>query len=924
MWFRKTELNPDLNDELRFHLEKQIEQNMARGMSAEEAGRQALIAFGGVQQTRENVRQVRWTYFAEVLAQDLRYALRVLRKSPGFTAVAVLTLALGIGMNTAIFSLIDAVLFRSLPADRQEELVLLRWHAHSRGKVHSHSSYGDCPNQRLKENPSGCAFSLPFLNMLAARNTVFSGLAAFAGAPQLDISGNGAASIVNSGQLVSGDFFATLGVQAAIGRTLSAGDNAANAAPVMMLSYAYWQNAFGGSPDAVGRVVKLNGWPVTIVGVAEPRFEGLTPGRKIDLWLPISVRAGLMPRWTPDQDDAGSWWIVILARLKPGVSPAQAQAAASLLYQDETLHEQKPVFAAADAPGIDLTSAQSGLQGGRKNILQPLYLLMMVVAVVLLIACANIAGLLLARATARGKEIAVRLTLGARRGRLIAQLLVESLVLSLSGGVLGLLVATWGARGLLLMTDRDGTGTLPFAPHLDARVLAFTTAIALVTGVIFGLSPALRSLRVDLAPALKIGSVASDASTHRTRWYSVGNSLVIAQVSLAIVTLVTAGLLVRTLSNLKNVELGFDSNNVLVFGLNPSLAGYKGAQIDSLYRDLQEQIAALPGVASVSYSSAALLGGHLWNMDFHMPGTPESQAAESNYMEVGPRFFATLRIPLQAGRDLSGADFAAAVVRAGFPPNAPPDPHAPPITVVVNRAFVRRYFPHASPLGRHVEAMLPEDASRPRASGWEIVGVVGDARYESLRGDIQPTMYAANAGNAFFSVRSSGDPAAMAPAIRDLVNRRDSNLAMYRVATEEQQIQQQVFVERLVARLTSFFGLLALFLACAGVYGLLSYEVTRRTREIGIRMAVGAQQTDVISMVVRHGLMLALAGSVAGVAASFAVNGLLRSILYGVRSGDPLTLATVSAILLVVALAACYLPARRATRVDPLAALRCE
>jgi predicted permease len=923
MWFRKNS-SSELNDELQFHLEKEIAQNVARGMPAAEARRQALITFGGVQQTRENVRQVRWTYLAEILAQDLRYALRMLRKSPGFTAVAVLTLALGIGMNSAIFSLIDAVLFRSLPADRQEELVLLRWHAHSRGKVHSHSSYGDCPNQRLKENPNGCSFSLPFQKMLETKNTVFSGLAAFSGAPQLDLSGNGAASIVNSGQLVSGNFFATLGVQAALGRTLGPSDNAPNAAPVMVLSYGYWQNAFGGSPDTVGRVVKLNGQPFTIVGVAEPRFEGLSPGRRIDLWLPLSVRAGLMPRWTPEEDDAGSWWIVILARLKPGVSAAQAQAAASLLYRDETLHEQKPIFADADAPGIDLTPAQQGLQGGRSSILQPLYLLMMVVAVVLLIACTNIAGLLLARATARRKEIAVRLTLGARRGRLIAQLTVESLVLSVLGGTLGLFFATWGARGLLLMTDRDGTGALPFTPHLDLRVLAFTAAIAIVTGVIFGLAPALRSLRVDLTPALKTGGGASEAGAHRTRWYGLGNLLVVAQVSLAIVALVTAGLLVRTLSNLKNVELGFDSNNVLVFGLNPSLAGYKGTQIDSLYRDLQEQFAALPGVASVSYSSAALLSGRLWDMDFHMPGTPETQASESNYMQVGPQFFATMRIPLQAGRDLSGADFAASAARASLPPSAPPDPHAAPVTVVVNQAFVRRYFPHANPLGQHVEAMLPEDASRPRASGWEIVGVVGDARYESLRGDIKPTMYAANAGNAFFSVRTSSDPEALVPAIRDLVNRRNSNLAMYRIATEEQQIQQQVFVERLVARLSSFFGLLALLLACTGVYGLLSYEVTRRTREIGIRMAVGAQQKDVTAMVVRHGLLLALAGAVVGASASFAVNGLMQSILYRVHAGDPLTLAAVTAILVVVALAACYQPARRATRVDPLVALRHE
>jgi predicted permease len=326
----------------------------------------------------------------------------------------------------------------------------------------------------------------------------------------------------------------------------------------------------------------------------------------------------------------------------------------------------------------------------------------------------------------------------------------------------------------------------------------------------------------------------------------------------------------------------------------------------------------------VSYSSSPLLAGSEWDVDFHMPGTPESEAANSFYMPVGPKFFATMRIPLMAGRDLSGADFAAAAKRAGLPPNSPPDPKAAPASVIVNQAFVRRYFPHDNPVGRHLENMLPEDTSQARGPGWDIIGIAGDARYEGLRGEIHPTMYVARVGNAFFSLRSNGDPKAMVASIRDLINRRDSNLAMYKIATEEQQIEQRVFVERLVARLSSFFGLLALLLACAGVYGLLSYEVTRRTREIGIRMAVGAQQKDVTGMVVRHGLLLALAGAVIGAGASFAVNGLMQSILYHVHAGDPLTLAAVIAILLVVALAACYQPARRATRVDPLVALRHE
>jgi predicted permease len=923
-FFHRRKLDSDLSDELRFHLEKEVEQNIARGMSADEARRQALITFGGVLQTREKVRDARGMRILENAWQDSRYALRIFRKSPGFTAVAVFTLALGIGMNTAIFSLIDAVLFRALPANDPEQLVLLRWHAHQKPRMlHSHRSYGDCPNHRQGEHQDGCSLSLPFVNMVRSQSSVFSGVAAFATAPQLDLSGNGAATIVNRGQLVSGDTFTTLGVHAALGRMLQPVDDTPSAPPAVVLSYGFWQSAFGAAPDAVGRTVRLNGLPYTIVGVAEQKFSGLSPGRKYDLWLPFAARSRLDAGWVPEEDDAGSWWIIAVGRLKPGISTQQAQEALSLLYADETIHGQKPLFQAADAPGIDVVAAQEGLEGSRHDTLPPLYLLMMAVALVLLIACANISGLLLSRAASRGKEIAIRLTLGARRGRLVFQLMIESLILSALGASAGLLLASWGARGLLLLATKADGGPLPFTPQLDGRVLAFTAATAILTGVIFGLVPALKSLRVDLTPTLKSGGGSSEFAP-RARWYGMGNVLVVAQVSLAIVALVTAGLLVRTLSNLKSAELGFDARNMLVFGLNPTLAGYKGRQIDALNRGLQEQIAALPGVTSVSYSWISLLNGGEWDTGFHAPGTPEKEESDAAYMTVGPRFFETMHIPLKVGRDFNAADFAAAAARASLPPGSKPDSKAAPTTVVVNETFVRRFFPHVNPIGQHVEASLPEDPSRPRSPGWEIIGVCGDARYESLRDDINPTMYAASGADAYFSVRTAGDPLAMVPAIRTLINQRDSNLAMFRIASETQQIDQLVFVEGLVARLSSFFGSLALLLACTGIYGLLSYEVTRRTREIGIRMAVGARRGDVVRMVVRQGLMVALAGAVIGVAASFAVKRLVSNILYHVKLGDPVTLAAIAVILFLVALAACYLPARRATRVDPLVALRYE
>jgi predicted permease len=640
--------------------------------------------------------------------------------------------------------------------------------------------------------------------------------------------------------------------------------------------------------------------------------------------MPLSASRLVTPRWTPEEETGQFWWLVIVGRLNNGVTVQQAQSALTLLFKNMTEHAEKPYFTEAEAPYIEVLPAQQGLVGGSTSVLQPLYLMMLAVALVLLIACANIAGLLLARSAARSKEIAVRLTLGARRGRLISQLLVESLLLSTVGGALGLAVAHWGARFLWSLSDRDGSGPPPFHPHLDWRVLGFTAAIAIGTGLLFGLVPALRSLRVDLTPALKTGSGSSDAGTPRTKWYGMGNTLVVAQVSLAIVALVTAGLLVRTLRNLKSADLGFSSDHLLVFSIDPALAGYKPNQIDSLNQDLQQQIAALPGVRSVTYSWTSLLRGWEWDTDVHLPGTPAKQAANAHYLPVGPGFFATMGIPLKTGRDFNADDFAVAGQRAARPPGAKADPTAVPLTVIVNEAFVRRYFPHLNPLGRHLDPGPPDDPNEPQEPGWDIIGVAGDAHYEDVRSEIEPTMYAANAGNASFSVRTVSDPLSMAPSIRNLINQRDNNLAMSHVISEEQQIDQMVYVERLVARLSSFFSFLALLLACAGIYGLLSYEVTRRTREIGIRMAIGAQQSDVVNMVVRQGLLVALAGVVVGAGASFAVNGLLTKILYHVRVGDPLTLVAVTVILLVIALAACFLPARRATRVDPLVALRYE
>jgi predicted permease len=503
-------------------------------------------------------------------------------------------------------------------------------------------------------------------------------------------------------------------------------------------------------------------------------------------------------------------------------------------------------------------------------------------------------------------------------------LLIESLLLSLAGGALALLIGRWGSRVIILMVQTEPSEPLPFRTSFDWRVLAFTFAVALIAAILFGLAPALRSLRVDLTPALKSGSAASAGDLKQGRWFSLGSLLVVAQVTLAIVALMGAGLLLRTLTNLKSVELGFDPNNVLLFGVDPSLAGYKPAQIHSLNQELQEKFAALPSVKSVSYSWEPLLAGSLWDTDFHPPGTPDDHVADTDYMPVGPGFFEAMRIPLKTGRDFNAADYAITTARDSRPRDANPDPDAPPIPIIVNETFARKYLGNTNPIDQHMEEGMPQDKTEPRGSGWRIIGVAGDTKYEGLRADVRPVMYAPLSGGGSFTIRTAGDPRQLVPAIRDLVTRRDSNLAMYRVTTQIEQMNKQMHVERLLAQLSAFFGALALILACGGIYGLLSYEVTRRTREIGIRMAIGAQRLDVIRMVVRQGLILSVAGVIVGAAAAFGATRIMNTMLYHVKAMDPMTLVGVSLLLLLVSLVACFLPARRATQVDPLIALRYE
>jgi len=924
----------ELDEEIRAHIEMSVRERVERGESPDAARAAARREFGNVGLVKETTRDVWGWVWLERIVQDVRYGLRMLRKNPGFTAVAVLTLALGIGANTAIFSLIDALLLRSLPVRDPQELVVLKWSAHKDPHFSSSSNYGDCQIQSPRDNMSACSFSHPFFDELRAQSGIFSSVTASGGTLQLDLTGVGPASLLQ-GLLVAGNYFDTVGVRRAVGRMILPSDEEPSAPPVVVLSYGYWERTFGGSPSIVGKTFALNGVPTTIVGVAERRFSGLTPGIRLDAWLPLSLRPRVSAFWTPQQEDVGAFYLLIVGRLRPDVPRGEAEAAVSSLFRNETLHAPQPLFAETDEPAVKLLPVQSGLNGGARGKYSASLLLMMcAVGIVLLIACANVAGLLLARSAARQKEIAVRLALGAGRGRIVRQLLVESVLLSALGAAFGVLLAIWGAHAIIALLASGTTLPLGFDASIDTRVLLFTAATALLTGILFGLAPAMRSTRVDLTPALKDGGRGSaGAGGARNHWFTMGNALVIGQIALTMIVLVGAGLLVRTLRNLRNVDPGFDTSNVLDFDINPMIGGYKGTQIDVLYANLQRRLSTIPGVESVGYSGHTLLSGGLGATRFHLPGSDENSSVASDSLSVGPNFFATMKFTFLEGRDFSPAEFASAseytaawfAYMAAQGASAASNSGAPkssnPTPMIVNQMFVRRYLGNTNPLGQRLEGGLASD----RGTGYVIIGVVRDAKYVNLRRDIQPTAYVPAAGfRAAFELRTAGNPTSIIPAVRSVVNQVASNLPIFDVAAQSQNIELLLYQERLVAQLSSFFGVLALVLACVGLYGLLSYEVARRTREIGIRMALGAEQRDVMKMVVGDGLALTITGVVAGIAAALGVMRYLGSILYDVRPGDPATLATVAGILLIVALAACCVPARRATRVDPMVALRYE
>jgi predicted permease len=846
----------------------------------------------------------------DTFLRDLKYTFRTLVRTPGFTAVAVLTLGLGIGANTAIFTLLDQILLRLLPVKEPQQLVLLTMKGHY---------YGN--------NWGGNAISHPMFRDFREHNQVFSEMfCRFPAAASLSV---GQRSERVQVELVSGAYFSTLGVVPAVGRLFTPEDDVTPSGhPVVVLNYNYWKSRFASDPQIVGTSLTLNNYKMTIAGVAQAGFDGVELGFSPNIFVPIMMQPQIIVGNPEDMlKERRDRWVNAFGRLKPGVSMQQAKASLQPFMHSMLEYEvQLPAFSRASKYDrdeflkcwIDVLPGSQGRSYVRGQLSTPLWVLMATTGMVLLIACANLANLMLVRGSGRAKEIAVRLAMGATRSRIVGQLLTESLALSVLGGIAGLGVAFYADRTLMKIYLPSDSGGMNVSSSPDLRVLLFNLAVAVLTGVLFGLVPAIQTTKPNISGTLKdqAGAVVGGGSHHSLR-----KALVIAQVTLSLLLLVGAGLFVRSLANLRNLGPGFSPEHLVGFNIDPSLNGYTPDRMKVFYPQLAEALSAIPGVQSVGLASVRILEDNEWDSGMSVEGfTPDKpdEHAQPYMNSISPNYFATLGVPILAGRDFRMTDNHE--VKHG-----PEDWNWVPTAVMINEKFAKKFFPGRNPVGLHIGFGTDPGT----VTDMEIIGVIKDFKYRNLREDIPVQAFVPYLGTRYIGemtayVRTTADPNQLMSAIRSKLRDMDSNIPIYDMRTTEVQINNSLSTERMIASLSAVFGFLATLLAVIGLYGVMAYTVAQRTREVGIRMALGAARGNVIWMVMREVLVLVVIGVTVGVSAALALTRIVQSQLFGLTPHDPLTLALATVVLALVACAAGYIPALRASRLDPAAALRYE
>ena len=902
--FQKPRVDRELDEELQSYLEASAADKRNSGIDPRTARRLAKVEIGSRATVKHQVWTSRWESTLDNLFADLRLGVRSLAKSPGFTLVALLSLALGIGANTAIFTLLEAILLRPLPVQSPSELVLF-------GNGTAAGSTNSLPSGSTK------LFSYPFLREFTQKQQSFSGIAAVNSiqfAQHASIAGS--AYERTQVDLVSGSYFSVLGIPPFLGRTISEEDNkAAGAGPVAVASYGWFQRHFNGDPAALGKVIHIQSHDYTLVGVAKPGFFGVTVGQSTDLWIPLSMEKEISPGWNGFENKFFQS-LYLIARLKPGVTADQAGSATNLLFKQILRSDyvgatpsQKELDSIQHA-NIQLTPAANGISRLRFQFSLPLEILMTIVALVLLIACANIANMLLARGVSRAREIAVRMAIGATRARIVIQLLTESAVLAFTGAALGVGLA-WKASAALLAMAVPSPDPIPLDLTPGLPVLGFTLAVTVLTALFFGMIPAFKATSLELTPALKEGRGGGTASAHS----KLGSVLIAGQIALSVVLLVAATLFLRSLINLTSVDTGFDKHNVLVFSLDSSTANLRDGdphEIKSvqLQEQIESRVRAISGVKADSFSFFTFNQG-AWTDLVLFQGIPKTQdnSHEASFNNVGNGFFDTLGIQLRSGRLFNDHDT-----------------NSSPKVAIINETMARRFFPSGSPIGHHFGT--GDDPAH--ANDIEVVGVVKDAKYNDLGEEAQMAAYFPCTQNTGFygnfSVRYAPgvDPHGIISQTRSLVAQINPNILINNVESLEVQVDRSIATQSLIARLSTFFGLLAVFLAAIGIYGLMSYSVARRTNEIGIRLALGAQTGTLLWMVLRETLTLLAIGLAVGVPITLASTSIVKSQLYELSPLDPIAIGSAIVIIAIMTVLAAWLPARRASKVDPMVALRCD